>query len=380
MTPQSRVNATRTMPSKGGFSITPKARLVLARPLVLATLLTVAALPYGEPIGGLLRAQDASVPNAGGEPGPIRTIVLDPGHGGDEVGAIGKTGIFEKDLSLDIARRLQRRLVANERMEVILTREDDRTVPLRERTAIANHASADLYISIHLNSSRRRSAHGTETYFLALTASDEEAMRLAQTENLNMAPPAPGEGEEGSGAGEESAGGSAAGSTTPGGTGAPAGAASSPGSSPGSVSRSAPSAPAAGATPGLPPNGADQPPTPSAPSDLEMVLWGMAQSEHIVRSSRLAEVIQAEMNRLLNVPTRGVKQAPFTVLMGATMPAVLVEVAFLSNESEETLLASEDFRERVAAAMESALVRFRDETEGALTAAPGGGAPTSPTP
>lgn len=239
----------------------------------------------------------------------IRTIVLDAGHGGEEVGAVGKTGVFEKDLALDIARRLRDRLRSNQGMNVILTREDDRVLPLRDRTAIANHAKADLFLSIHLNSSRRLSAHGTETYFLALTASDEEAMSLAQAENLP-------------------AGGSGAGSAE---------------------SQGEPS---------------------SGPSDLEMVLWGMAQSEHLVKSSRLAEVIQDEMNRLLGVPSRGIKQAPFTVLMGAIMPAVLVEVAFLSNEQEEKDLTSVEFRDRVAQALESAILRFKTQTEEALTAAP----------
>jgi N-acetylmuramoyl-L-alanine amidase len=104
--------------------------------------------------------------------------------------------------------------------------------------------------------------------------------------------------------------------------------------------------------------------------DLDLVLWGMAQSDHLIRSSRLAEVIQDEMNRLLGVESRGIKQAPFAVLMGATMPAVLVEVAFLSNEQEEKELAQPEFRDRVAQALESAIARFKAESEGALTAAP----------
>jgi len=260
----------------------------------------------------------AQAPPPPRESGTIRTIVLDPGHGGEEVGAVGHTGILEKDLSLDIARRLQDRLIRHLGLTVLLTRTDDRVVPLRERTAIANHAKADLFLSIHMNSSRRLSAHGTETYFLALTASDEDAMSLAHAENLT--PPGP----------------------------------------PADANGVDPNAPdAAAAEPG-----------PSGQSELDLVLWEMAQSEHLVSSSRLAEVIQDEMNRLLKVESRGVKQAPFTVLMGATMPAVLVEVAFLSNESEEKMLATPEFKDKVAEALESAIARFKDEREKALSAAP----------
>jgi len=269
-------------------------------------------------------AQSADAQSAPAEPGVIRTIVLDPGHGGEEVGAVGKSGVLEKDLAIDIARRLQDRLTRNLNLNVILTREDDRVVPLRERTAIANHAKADLFLSIHLNSSRRASAHGTETYFLALTASDEEAMSLARSENLTEPEPVPGP-------------------------------------VPGPVDPNAPANPNSAAPPASGPSGA---------AELDLVLWEMAQSEHIVRSSRLAEVIQDEMNRLLGVGSRGIKQAPFTVLMGATMPSVLVEVAFLSNENEEKELTNPEFRDKVAQAIEYAIARFKSESERALSEAP----------
>ena len=297
------------------------------RPSVLILVLAVAA-------GGILLAQESApsrpepdtTPPADQAPRPMQTIVLDPGHGGEEVGAVGRSGVYEKDLALDIAKRLRDRLKENLKMNVLLTREEDRIVPLRERTAAANHAKADLFISIHMNSSRRASAHGTETYFLALTASDEESLSLAQAENLATGEPAappPANGE------------SAASSAPP-----------------------------------------DERGT-TVNNDLELVLWGMAQSEHLVRSSRLAEVIQDEMNRLLGVPSRGIKQAPFTVLMGATMPAVLVEVAFLSNETEERDLNATEFRDKVAAALESAIVRFKNESERTPTEGPPAAPPAS---
>jgi len=290
----------------------------------------LAAGVFGAPDGSSVSSARAAEPRPDpaedtaservGEMGTIRTIVLDPGHGGEEVGAVGRSGVFEKDLALDIARRLADRLTRHLRLNVVLTREEDRVVPLRERTALANHSKADLFLSIHLNSSRRVSAHGTETYFLALTATDEEALSLARTENLGTGVPAP--------------------KAAPGESGSP---------SPGAESAET---------------------GPSGASELDLVLWEMAQSEHLVRSSRFAEMIQDEMNRLLGVESRGIKQAPFTVLMGATMPAVLVEVAFLSNEREERSLASEEFRDKVAEAMESAIARFKDDSERALSAVP----------
>lgn len=308
----------------------PMNRLSPARLAVLAVLALLALLALrpsiaqeeeypGEDPG---RAGD---PGTGTIPNGIRTIVLDPGHGGEETGAVGRMGLMEKDLALDIARRLRRRLERNSDLRVLLTREDDRQIPLRQRTALANNARADLFISIHLNSSRRSSAHGTETYFLALTATDEEALNLARIENL---------ADEG--LPEEV-------------TGAPGG----------------------GIPGGAPQGGAGG----DEPSDLEMVLWGMAQSEHLIRASSLAELIQGEMNRLLRIDSRGVKQAPFTVLMGATMPAVLVEVAFLSNADDEERLASSDFRDRVAAAMESAILRHKADYDRARVSDPAAPAP-----
>jgi N-acetylmuramoyl-L-alanine amidase len=265
---------------------------VLAAFLILSAASALPAWSQGEPPPAPAespeeRAQEESW-------GLIRTVVLDPGHGGEEVGAVGRSGIYEKDLALDIARRLRTRLES-----------------LKERTAVANHSAADLFLSIHLNSSRRASAHGTETYFLSLTASDEEAMNLARAENRG--------GAGGDAVPDDEAGG--------------------------------------GGEPGE-----------TASSDLDLVLWGLAQSEHLARSSRLAELIQDEMNRLLGVQSRGVKQAPFTVLMGAIMPAVLVEVAFLSNKEEEELLATDGFRHQVVLALESSILKFRTESEQARAA------------
>ncbi len=231
------------------------------------------------------KPRPASVPAAAG----IRTIVIDPGHGGDEVGARGPGGTFEKDVTLAIARRLRDRLVDVLGVRVFLTRNQDAEVELDTRTAIANNYKADLFVSIHANGFRARGARGSEVYFLSYQASDEESRRIAQIE---------GAAEFGS------------------------------------------------AAPG---------------SDLALILWDMAQAEHLEESSALATRIQDELAAVTGSATRGVKQAPFRVLVGATMPAVLVEVAFISNPREEKLLASADYQSKVAAALLRGIARYRRE-------------------
>ena len=115
-------------------------------------------------------------------------IVLDPGHGGVEVGAVGPTGLQEKNLTLDLARRLKA-VLESQGVTVVLTRDEDRVLPLDDRTAIANHNRAILFISLHLNASKRKSAIGAETYFLATAATDDEARILAGLENKAYASP-----------------------------------------------------------------------------------------------------------------------------------------------------------------------------------------------
>jgi len=112
----------------------------------------------------------------------LRKIVLDPGHGGKDPGAIGNGGIAEKDLVLSIARKLAAKLKKEMNVQVVLTRNDDRFVPLEDRTALANAEDADLFISLHMNASPNSEARGIETYYLDNT-SDEAAIRLAAREN-----------------------------------------------------------------------------------------------------------------------------------------------------------------------------------------------------
>ncbi len=244
------------------------------------------------------------------EPLGVRTIVLDPGHGGKEVGAIGPAGLVEKETTLAICRRLQPLLASGLGARVILTREDDAVVTLEQRTALANQYKADLFLSVHLNASRAATARGAETYFLSLEASDELARESAERENQQSADPG--------------------------------------------VASAAP------------------------PSDLNLILWDLAQQEYLKESSRFAELVQQEMNGPGNTANRGVKQAPFKVLIGATMPAALVEVGFISNSEEEAKLASAAYQEAIAQALLRAISRFKEEYETRLGLRKPAPAPSQP--
>ncbi|MFP3939069.1 MAG: N-acetylmuramoyl-L-alanine amidase [Thermoanaerobaculia bacterium] len=234
----------------------------------------------------------------------VHTIVIDPGHGGAETGAVGPGGHLEKELSLELARSLQARLRERLPVKVVLTRDEDASLPHDTRTAIANRNKADLFVSIHLNSSLGSTAHGAETYFLSMEASDDRAARAARIENRSAA-----EAE-------------------------------------------------AEAAPG-PRSGADGSPDPM--DDLQLILWDLAQSHHLSESQRVASLIQEELNGALGIRNRGVKQAPFRVLMGAAMPAVLVELGFLSNPEEESKLTDPGYRERLVEALVRAIGRYRSE-------------------
>jgi N-acetylmuramoyl-L-alanine amidase len=232
----------------------------------------------------------------------IRTIVLDPGHGGGESGAVGPGGTLEKELTLLLARALKSRLEAALGVRVILTRDEDAELPHETRTAIANQNKADLFISLHLNSAFGAGARGAETYFLSETASDERAARSAEAENQ------------------------------------------------------------------LASGGADDDPL----YDLQLILWDLAQSHHLAQSQRLATLIQQELNRALGLRDRGVKQAPFLVLMGAAMPAVLVELGFISNPEEERRLQDPAYRAQLTGALVRAIGDYKAQVEGSGTAAAAG--------
>lgn len=239
---------------------------------------------------------------------PAITIVVDPGHGGEETGAVGPGGLQEKEVTLQIARRLAAAIPKVVSSRVVLTRDSDSAISLDDRTSLANHERANLFLSLHANSSRAAGAHGSETYYLSLDGSDRFSQEVAQRENQ----------------------------------------------------------------PGLAAGGA----APSNP-DLDFILWDLAQSAHVNESSRLADAIQTQLNIVSKTENRGIKQAPFRVLSGAAMPAVLVEIGFISHPEEEKQLRSAAFQESVAAAIAKAVGEFFARRQ---TAAPHAGATPAATP
>jgi N-acetylmuramoyl-L-alanine amidase len=226
--------------------------------------------------------------------------VVDAGHGGHDPGAIGPGRVREKDVTLAIARRLAKRLRAAG-FEVVLTRDADRFIALEERTAVANTARGDLFVSIHANAHPRRNRAGVETYFLNV-ADDRYAARLAAREN----------GLDLDGHGD-------------------------------AVTR---------------------------------ILTDLDAKASAGASRRLARLVQREVTagvraHVGDVRDLGVKSALFYVLLGARMPAVLVETAFISNRDEERRLASVRYQDEVAAGISRAVTSFaRSGTEVAAARAP----------
>ena len=231
------------------------------------------------------------------DPKPVHklTVVIDAGHGGRDPGAVGPGGVFEKDIALGISLRLKEK-IEQAGLAVVLTRDKDIFVPLAERAQIANRVNADAFISVHANASRR-GAWGFETYFLSISATDEEARKMALIEN--------------------------------------------------------------GAATFENNGGSDLP--PDVNSDLGAILFDMAQAEYIRESEKLAVTIQGRLDEILDTHNRGVKQAPFMVLTNAAMPAVLVEIGFVSSKKEVKLLAEPEMQDKIAEALNASVSKFANE-------------------
>jgi N-acetylmuramoyl-L-alanine amidase len=228
--------------------------------------------------------------------GPLRTIVLDAGHGGHDPGATGPAGLTEKELVLDVTRRVARLIEARLDIKVRLSRDGDHFVALKDRTSFANRERADLFVSIHANAHASANQEGVETYFLSSEATDIAARRTAALENSVVQLEKPANGRP-SGSGRDDV--------------------------------------------------------------LKAILWDLAQSEFLVESSRLAEVVQDSMTRSLRIPNRGVKQAGFYVLGGAAMPAILIEIGFVTNPKEERRLRESRYRDEIAHAIFSGIAEYK---------------------
>jgi len=222
----------------------------------------------------------------------VRRIVIDPGHGGRDYGAPGYLkGVHEKNVSLELSRRLAKKIREELGCEVIMTRNSDMNLTLEERTAIANTKNADLFISIHTNAVRNRSAYGIETFFLNL-ATDNDAILTAARENATS-------------------------------------------------------------TRNI--------------SDLQTILIDLMQNAKINESSRLAVHVQNSMSHHLRkhyrqINSKGVKQAPFYVLLGAQMPAILIEASFISNPRECKRLNSTRYQDRMSEAVVQGIRGYIIET------------------
>ena len=224
---------------------------------------------------------------------PLGVIVLDAGHGGHDTGAVGPGGLQEKDLVLDVTRRVARLLEEKLDVKVLLSRDADQFVTLRDRTTFANRERADLFVSIHANAHRETASAGVETYFLSSEATDGTARQVAALENSVV-----------------------------------------------QLEK----------TPARPAGRLDA---------VKAILWDLAQSEFQQESSRLAEVVQDSMTQTLRIPNRGVKQAGFYVLGGAAMPAVLIEIGFVTNPKEERRLKETKYRDEIARAIFAGLAEYK---------------------
>jgi N-acetylmuramoyl-L-alanine amidase len=217
----------------------------------------------------------------------VNRIVIDAGHGGHDDGTIGPHGVLEKDVVLDVALRLSK--LVQERMgaEVILTRSDDTFIPLHERTAIANDHKADLFLSIHANSSPAPEVAGTETFYLNFTSSPG-AIDVAARENA----------------------------------------------------------------------GSDK-----NVGELKDLIQSITLNDKIEESRTFAQNVETSIQAQAihsnaAARNRGVKQAPFVVLIGASMPSILAEIGFLTNNRDEANLGKPEYRQKVAEALYKGLTRY----------------------
>lgn len=221
----------------------------------------------------------------------IRTMAIDAGHGGDDLGVVGAAGTKEKDLTLAVARRLKTAIETRLGIRVLLTRDEDRNVPLDERTATANHNKADVFVSLHANGSLRPGTSGASILYAAFdTDAEEAARRSLGTERLPTF-----------------AGGS---------------------------------------------------------RDIELVLWDLAQTRYVDQSAAFARILEQQMRGHVPLAAHAVDRAPLLVLESANMPAVIVEMGYLTNATQERHLTGNEAQNSLVQAIVDAVLRFREHLGG----------------
>jgi N-acetylmuramoyl-L-alanine amidase len=259
--------------------------LVVAQTDTPATVQTTPAAPLQPP--------PPDLPPSFGQPvSAFRTIAIDPGHGGDDEGVKSADGAKEKDLTLAVARRVKNVIEARLGLRVLLTRDDDRNVPVDERTSVANNNKADLFVSLHVNGSMRPATSGASIYVAAF---DRDAAQASA-------------------------------------------------------------------------GGGERVPTFGGGSrEIELVPWDLAQTRHLDQSSAFADVLQQALHDRVPLAAKPVDRAPLRVLESANMPAILIELGYLTNLEQAKLLGGDAFQNAVVQALFDAIVKFRDTLPGGGT-------------
>jgi N-acetylmuramoyl-L-alanine amidase len=216
----------------------------------------------------------------------IRTVAIDPGHGGNDEGAKSASGAKEKDLALAVARKLKSAIELRMGLRVLMTREDDRAVSIDDRTAVANNGKADLFISLHANASLRPAVAGASISTAFFDAQSQSSARAIAPERVPAA--------------------------------------------------------AGGAR------------------EIEFVPWQVAQIPHLQQSTMLATILEQQFRNRIPLAPRAVESAPLRVLESANMPAVLIEMGYLTNADQARMLSGGEFQNTLVQALFDAIVRFRD--------------------
>jgi N-acetylmuramoyl-L-alanine amidase len=217
----------------------------------------------------------------------IRTIAIDAGHGGDDAGVVGPSGTKEKDVTLAIARRAKAAIEGRLGIRVLMTRDDDRSIPLDDRSALANNNKADLFLSLHASASLRRGTTGAAVFFAAFEKGAEDKARASL--------------------------------------------------------------------------GTERLPTFSGGSrDIELLAWDLAQIRHVEQSEQLAHLLEQQFHDRVPISLHPVERAPLHLLASANMPAVIVEIGYLTNADQEKQLVAGDFQNTLVQAIVDAVVKFRD--------------------
>jgi N-acetylmuramoyl-L-alanine amidase len=220
----------------------------------------------------------------------LRTVAIDPGHGGEDQGVVGERGTKEKDVTLAVARRLKTAIEARLGIRVLLTRDEDRNVPVDERTSVANNNKADVFVSLHAGASLRPRTAGGSIFYAAFDQNAADAGRQSEADRLP---------------------------TFGGGT-----------------------------------------------RDIELVPWNLAQTRHADRSAQLARIVEQQLRGHVPLGAHSVERAPLRVLESANMPAVLVEMGYLSNTDQERQLTGNEFQGALVQALVDAILRFREYVGG----------------